>query len=111
MAIYDKIVSVGSAVFLAVLLLSIYLRDPADDLQSRLISVINGLIEVEDQHVKVSPRVAVGYGACVDLYVDGRNYLPFNEFASTPQHFDEIASWEQLYKSYAYYFRYGAASE
>lgn len=90
---------------------SIYKRDPSNELQERLVRLINGLIQVEDQHIKLSPKVVIGYGACVDLYVDAKDLLPFNDEIGLPEHFEDIQSLQELYKSFSYYFQHGAASE
>jgi ADP-dependent glucokinase len=94
------------------LLVSLYLRGgPGDELQERLLTVVRGLIEVEDRHVALSPRVAVGYGACVDLLVQGSSFLPYDPVADSPRHFEHINTYEELYRSFAYYFKHGAATE
>lgn len=110
MGITDHFISFGTCTVICILL-SMYMRDPSDDLQDRLKDVINGLILVEEQHTKLSPKVAVGYGACVDLFVKGKELIPYDEELGPPEHFDNINTLEELRKSFAYYFRSGAATE
>jgi len=93
------------------ILLAVYLRDPAGELQRKLAHVVNGLRQVEDQHIYVSPRAIVGYGACVDLLVSGPSLLSFREGMGLPQHFDDINTYEELHRAFAYYFQHGAATE
>ncbi|KAK9512538.1 hypothetical protein O3M35_000939 [Rhynocoris fuscipes] len=110
MGLKDHFISFGTLTIIC-LLISIYLRDPANELRNRLKHVINGLMLVEEQHKNLSPKVAVGYGACVDLYVNGNDLIPYSDDIGLPQHFDQINSLEELRKSFAYYFKNGAAAE
>ncbi|XP_014239962.2 ADP-dependent glucokinase [Cimex lectularius] len=105
------IISVGTAFSVACVLLSIYLRDPEQELRDRLVNVINGLIHVEDRHIKLSPKVLVGYGGCVDLYVRGGELFTYRPDIGEPRHFDGINTIDELERSYAYYFQHGAATE
>ena len=82
------------------------------ELSSRLISVLEGLERVEKEHsVDRRPKVAIGYGACNDLFIDGKKLLKYNNAAKTSEHFNFIGSFDELLKTYAYFFRHGAAAE
>lgn len=96
---------------IGIIAISIYYRQSEDELQVKLTDILRGLIEVEKQHITFTPKVAVGYGACHDLLVNGQDFLTFDESVGNPEHFEDINSLEELKKSYAYYFRYGAAVE
>lgn len=111
MGLSERFLSYGSFLTILCVFYAIYRRDTSDGLKERLIRVINGLIQVEDQHIRVAPKVAIGYGACVDLFVDGKDLLPFHNNIGEPEHFENINSRDELYKSFAYYFKHGAASE
>ncbi|CAA9994250.1 unnamed protein product [Nesidiocoris tenuis] len=66
---------------------------------------------IDSPQVRLSPKVAVGYGACVDLFVDGKDLLPSDVENLRPRHHDFINDYFQLYESYSYYFQHGAAAE
>lgn len=59
------------------------------------------------------PRVAIGYGACVDLFVEAAELLDGLKIQppDRPGHFDEVEDVAQLGQMFAYFFRYGAAAE
>ena len=76
-------------------------------------SVLASLLRQEDrakEHLG-RPKVAVGYGACNDLFVDSKSLLKAEDAPSVPVHYDEITSAEQLKEVFAYFFRHGAAAE
>lgn len=85
------------------------------DSTSRQSSVLNGLLELEAKNFVGSgikqPRVAVGYGACHDVFVEAKELLKDNVLPGAPEHFDEIKNDYQLLKSFAYYYKHGAAAE
>lgn len=102
----------GTFLTILVVLVAIYFRNYDDELQHRLIKVLNGLERLETKHeISVRPKVAIGYGACKDVFIDAKYLLRYSPKVGTPKHFDEIASEEELLKSFAYYFRHGAAAE
>lgn len=111
MGFNDRALTFGTLFSVLCILYSIYRRDPTVDLQERLVRVINGLIQVEDQHITVTPKVVIGYGACVDLFVNAKDLLPYKDEIGFPEHFDNINSMDEFYKSFAYFFQHGAASE
>lgn len=95
-----------------IIIVAIYYRQNEDDLRPRLLAVLQGLEKLENKHeIKVRPKVAIGYGACADVYINAQNLLHYSALNGQPQHFDEINNYEELLKSFAYYFRHGAAAE
>lgn len=57
------------------------------------------------------PKVALGYGACHDLFVNATSLLDHRELKGSPEHFNELANKEEFLKSFAYFFKHGAAAE
>ncbi|XP_044008800.1 ADP-dependent glucokinase [Aphidius gifuensis] len=95
-----------------IIIVAIYYRQNEDDLRPRLLAVLQGLEKLENKHeIKVRPKVAIGYGACADVYIDAKSLLHYSSLNGQPQHFDEINNHDELLKSFAYYFRHGAAAE
>ncbi|XP_019935586.2 ADP-dependent glucokinase [Paralichthys olivaceus] len=110
-------VKYGPVVSLLVVLLAIWFRSPQNEvLDDRLDTVLSSLLRAE-QKVGVNdvarPRVAVGFGGCVDLIVDGVTLLNKIGLPLTdqPLHHDYIENIEQLAESFAYFFAPGAAAE
>lgn len=106
----------GSVLSLFVVLLAIWFRSPHNTvLDERLDTVLSSLLRAE-RKVGVNsdrPRVAVGFGGCVDLIVDGVSFL--NKMGVSqeeqPLHHDYLENAEQLAQSFAYFFAPGAAAE
>jgi len=99
-----------SVLFIVIALL--YRRQVDEVLKDRLNSVLAGLVNVEKEcSVNIRPKVAVGYGACNDLFIDAKELLKYDDAAQNPEHFNDINSAEKLLKTYAYFFRHGAAAE
>ncbi|XP_039248029.2 ADP-dependent glucokinase-like isoform X2 [Styela clava] len=77
------------------------------------VKVLNSLRRAES---KVSPgpaKVAVGFGACIDVFVDA---LPlFEKLGIKPptksSHHEVITNFDNLAEGFAYFFRHGAAAE
>ncbi|PZC82162.1 ADP-dependent glucokinase [Helicoverpa armigera] len=57
------------------------------------------------------PKVALGYGACHDLFVNATSLLNYKDLKGSPEHFNEISNKEEFLKSFAYFFKHGAAAE
>ena len=79
-----------------------------DHLRQRMEAVLKSLIK-QEKTVKVGsggtdaadgPRVAIGYGACKDLFVDAHKLLPQSVAPDNPEHFNEIKSEIQLRKMF-----------
>ncbi|XP_034043627.1 ADP-dependent glucokinase-like [Thalassophryne amazonica] len=107
----------GSVVSLFVVLLALWFRSPQNMGQDdRLDTVLSSLLRAERQVGRsniVRPRVAVGFGGCVDLIVDGVSLLKKINLPQTdqPLHHDYLENAEQLAQSFAYFFAPGAAAE
>ncbi|XP_055371915.1 ADP-dependent glucokinase isoform X2 [Condylostylus longicornis] len=59
-------------------------------------------------------KVAVGYGACVDLIVNGTTFLNFSDFAVGNEenfYIDDVTNYKEFIQSFGYYFKNGAAAE
>lgn len=105
-------ITLGTIITLLVVLSAIYYRGSPDVLHKRLAAVLNALENLERKYqVLPKPKVAIGYGICTDVFTDAGNLLEYNEDVGKPQHFDEISNMEELLKSFAYYFQFGAAAE
>ncbi|XP_061621892.1 ADP-dependent glucokinase [Phyllopteryx taeniolatus] len=107
----------GSVVSLVVVILAIWFRSPGSEvLDGRLDTVLSSLLRAESKvgmkHV-ARPKVAIGFGGCVDLLVDGVTLLNKISLvpADQPLHHDYIENAEQLSQSFAYFFGPGAAAE
>ena len=72
-------------------------------------------IQQAEKKVKIpqEPRIAVGFGACQDIYADGMEVLAGVGAAppEIPEHVSEIHSLEDLEKIFTYFFEHGAAAE
>ncbi|XP_017754284.1 PREDICTED: ADP-dependent glucokinase isoform X2 [Eufriesea mexicana] len=109
---YNRGLKFGTVFTILIVLVAIYYRSSEDILQKRLQALIYGLEKLENKHVMTSrPTVAIGYGMCTDVYVNAKELLNYSEQVGRPQHFNEINTELELLKSFAYYFRHGAAAE
>ncbi|XP_016129529.1 ADP-dependent glucokinase isoform X2 [Sinocyclocheilus grahami] len=110
-------VKYGSFLSLAVVLVAYWFRSPDSSvLEDRLDAVLSSLLRAERKVGMSSvyrPRVAIGFGGCVDIIVDGVTLLNKMGLKPTdqPLHHDYIENAEQLAQSFAYFFSPGAASE
>ena len=89
-----------------------------DHLRQRMEAVLKSLIKQEKTAMigyeggdSAGPRIAIGYGACKDLFVDAYKLLPQSVAPDRPEHFNEVETESQLRKMYAYFFQHGAAAE
>lgn len=107
--------TVTAGTFISVLLIVIailYRRQVDEELKDRLNSILEGLVNVEKEcSVDIRPKVAVGYGACKDLFINAKELLKYYDVAQNPEHSNDLNSIEELLKTYAYFFRHGAAAE
>ncbi|XP_034536095.1 ADP-dependent glucokinase [Notolabrus celidotus] len=107
----------GPVVSLFVVLLAIWFRSPQDaGLDDRLDTVLSSLLRAERKvgmNNVERPRVAVGFGGCVDLLVDGVSLINKIGLPPTdqPLHHNYIENELQLAQSFAYFFAPGAAAE
>lgn len=107
-------VPVKSIVSLCVVFYAIFYRKGnLEDV--RLSDVKENLLYLETQNKVASgifqPKVALGYGACHDLFVNATSLLNPEELQGNPEHFNEISNMEEFLKSFTYFFKHGAAAE
>ncbi|XP_067901406.1 ADP-dependent glucokinase isoform X2 [Heterodontus francisci] len=91
-----------------------YRQQVSNELDSRLETVLSSLLKAERKvDLNRRPRVAVGFGGCLDIVTDGVTLLKKAGIkpSKNPVHHDYITSEEQLAESFAYFFPPGAASE
>lgn len=109
---YKKGLRFGTFFTVLIVLAAIYYRNNENVLQKRLLTLLHGLEKLENKHVITrKPKVAVGYGVCTDVFIDAKHLLKYSDEVGRPEHFDEINTELELLKSFAYYFRHGAAAE
>ncbi|XP_029284366.1 ADP-dependent glucokinase [Cottoperca gobio] len=107
----------GPVLSLFVVFLAFWFRAPQNaDLDDRLDTVLSSLLRAEGKvgmNDVARPKVAVGFGGCVDLLVDGVSLLNKIGLPSTdqPLHHDLLENEVQLAQSFAYFFAPGAAAE
>jgi ADP-dependent glucokinase len=85
-----------------------------DERGGMLKKILESLLEVEKKHpLRKKPRVAVGYGGCLDVVVDARDVFNFSsrDPPRKPRHHHSIKSWEALEEVFLYFFDHGAAGE
>lgn len=106
-------IKAGTFISVLFLVIALFYRRQVDEvLKDRLNSILAGLVTVENEcSVDTRPKVAVGYGACNDLFINAKELLKYDDAAQNPEHFNYISSIEELLKTYAYFFRHGAAAE
>ena len=85
---------------------------PSYDAQQRIDNVLKSLLK-QEQNVYVNPdiRVAVGYGACLDIFVDAKDIFGKYKPPQIPSHSSQIRTMEELLETFAYFFSQGAAAE
>jgi hypothetical protein len=99
------------AIFLA-FLYSVNTNDSETTLRLKMDRVLISLLAQEKSvKVKTKAKIAVGYGACRDLFVDGKSILGDLRPKGTPRNFNEIKTQDELLRMYAYFFSHGAAAE
>lgn len=107
-------IKLGSVLSFCIVLYAVYYRKN-DIGDVRLYPIREQLLILESQNQVGSgnfqPKVALGYGACHDLFVNATLLLNHRELEGEPEHFSEIRSKEELLKSFAYFFKHGAAAE
>lgn len=107
-------VKLGSILSFCIVLYAVFYRKSAlGDI--RLLPVKEHLLYLESEN-KVGagvhqPKVALGYGACHDLFVNATSLLNPRDLKGSPEHFNEITSKEEFLKSFTYFFKHGAAAE
>ncbi|CAL8243524.1 unnamed protein product [Lota lota] len=113
----SSLMKYGSFVSILVFILAYLFRTPpAAMLDDRLDNVLSSLLRAERKvgiDNAARPKVAIGFGGCVDLIVDGVSLMNEMGLPNTdqPLHHDYIQNAQQLAQSFAYFFAPGAASE
>ena len=90
-----------------------YYRD--ESVNDPVLSVLAGLLRAEKSLPATadSKRVAIGFGACMDVFTEAvpllgaLNLTPPEE----PHHYDVVDTGRHLAEMLAYFFKYGAAAE
>lgn len=107
-------IKLGSLLSFCIVLYAVYYRKN-DFSDSRLYPVKERLLFLESENLvgvgKLQPRVALGYGACHDLFVNATALLDYRELKGAPKHYNEISNKDEFLKSFAYFFKHGAAAE
>lgn len=73
--------------------------------------LIVALSQVEQQYAVGEVRIAVGYGACKDVFVHGSQLLGPLSPPQRTAHFSAIESLSQLKEMYALFYTAGSAAE
>ncbi|KAK8734069.1 hypothetical protein OTU49_006000, partial [Cherax quadricarinatus] len=80
-------------------------------LRERLQDVLQAMLEVEQQHSVGEVRIAVGYGACKDIFVQGSDLMGVMTPPQRTAHFNRIDSMKQLKEMYALFYTAGSAAD
>lgn len=76
--------------------------------------VLTALLSLEEKLSGggVSAKIAVGYGACKDIFVQGYDILADKRPKNNEvRNHNEIQTWDHLLEMYGYFFSHGAAAE
>ncbi|XP_038212402.1 ADP-dependent glucokinase [Zerene cesonia] len=107
-------IKLGSILSFCIVLYAVYYRKN-DIGDVRLSPVKEHLLFLEKENSvgvgKNQPKVALGYGACHDLFVNATALLDYRDLKGPPEHFNEITTKQEFLKSFAYFFKHGAAAE
>lgn len=57
------------------------------------------------------PRIAIGFGACHDLFVDASFMFSGEDPPDTPEHVNDITTYAEFQSVFTYFFQHGAAAE
>lgn len=78
----------------------------------RLDPIIDGFLDIEEgTAVNPDSRIALGFGACTDLIVDGLKVFQKSKAPKKSHPHLNIQTMDQMLELFAYYFEHGAASE
>ncbi|XP_026286281.1 ADP-dependent glucokinase-like [Frankliniella occidentalis] len=104
-----KVFRIGCLLSLLVVLVAIWLRPGTErEIDAEVRAILRGLIDVETPDRVRKPKVAVGYGACMDVFTNAKDVLQFKESDLDP---GVITNDVELMQAYTYFFRHGAAAE
>ncbi|XP_041351431.1 ADP-dependent glucokinase-like [Gigantopelta aegis] len=104
----------GSIVSVLIIVAAYLYNKRCDELlQERVHKVLSGLLRAENKIPLPKTRVAIGFGACYDVF--GNAIEIFNKLNITPpkepKHFNTVGNIKELAQLLAYFFQYGAAAE
>jgi len=93
--------------------LAVIVLKPGQQELLKVDTVISSLLRYEANHAAdyIRPRVAVGFGACRDLFVTAAHVMANTSFPAHPASYPGVASKEQLVSMFGYFFKAGAAAE
>ena len=85
---------------------------PEMDLRVSMDNILKSLLKQEKTvDAKQQVKIAVGYGACKDLFVDAKNVIGNLKPKGTLQNFNEIKTIDDFLEMFGYFFKHGAAAE
>lgn len=97
------------AVFAGLVLVLFWPQNQADKMEKVLNSL---LIQEKSAQVKPELKIAVGYGACKDIFVQASDVIDKNSKPRNKlQNYNEIETMDQLLEMFGYFFSHGAAAE
>lgn len=87
--------------------------DYENDMNERLQHILSGLLRAEKKIAQPKAKIAIGFGGCQDMFVDGLALLDALKFEApeNPEHFMAVDTQQELTKMMAYFFQHGAAAE
>ena len=101
-----------SALVLALALAILYLRSETPEENLKLETVISSLLKYERKHVeKTSPKIAIGFGACKDLFVTRSHMMDGVSFPKNVDNYLGVGDREEFVSMLGYFFQAGAAAE
>ena len=107
--------SVNKLISLIVLVIGLVViwRRPGNDAEVlRLETVISSLLQFEKNHVdRTSPKIAVGFGACKDLFVTRSHMMEGVGFPETVDNYLGVGNQDEMISMLGYFFQAGAAAE
>ena len=85
---------------------------PEIELRVSMDNVLKSLLKQEKTvDSKQQVKIAVGYGACKDLFVDAKNVIGNLKPKGPLQNFNEIKNMDEFLEMFGYFFKHGAAAE
>ena len=100
--------------FIILIVALFYPRESEVETRIQMDNVLQSLLVQEKSvDVRTHAKIAVGYGACKDMFVNGRDVLKSFDMKpkSELRNHNEIKTWDQLLEMYGYFFSHGAAAE
>ncbi|KAK3745461.1 hypothetical protein RRG08_046119 [Elysia crispata] len=111
---FSGTVKVGASLSVCALIVAYFYQRHADEvLQERLRDVLSGLLRAEKKVPVEAKRVAVGFGACEDIFTNGLALLDVLNITSPKEavHQNSVNTPEELAQLFAFFFQSGAAAE